>query len=46
MESFPFEKQEKHGNVYKKKIIFKLGKKKQEQLIEIMNDIQSIDLKP
>ena len=28
-----------------KKIIFKLGKKKQDQLIEIMNDIQSIDLK-
>ena len=28
-----------------KKIIFKLGKEKQEQLIEIMNDIQSIDLK-
>ena len=45
MELLLFKRRGKLGNLFKKKIEIKLGKKKQEQLIEILNDIQSIELK-
>ena len=45
MEFLLLKRQEKLGNLFKKKIELKLGKKKQEQLIEILKNIEAIELK-